>query len=529
LLSNYDRGNCLTNVGTEGLPGAAQDPRISQITIQNLLDHKSGWYGEADGTGYDPLFDVDAIATAAGVTPPADCPTIVRFMLGRPLDTNPGTYYSYLNFGYCVLGQVVQKVSGQSYESFVTANVTGPLGNNRTHFGATLTALPGEVTYYPYPGEALAASVFPTGPALVPWPYGGYSVEANHADGGLVSNTIELLRFLSAVNGSRLPALFQNPVDGFPVYVPPYGPGWSYYFHGSLPGNNASIILLPDQTEFCWLTNTRPANSDSYFNDFDSGLINDINQVTTWPSTDLFPQFQTSFAVVHAASYQALATAPDQYVTLLGANLAASTERAGSPQLPTTLAGATVTVADSGGNSQPAELSFASANQINLVVPGSLAPGAATIRVQTGAGMTLSTTMQIDPVSPGLFTANGNGTGAPAALAGRYTSSGVVTPVNVFQCRAVGDCAPTPMSLGSSDDQLIVSLYGTGIRHAAGPVRATIGGQPATVLFAGAQNQFLGLDQVNVQVPSALQGRGNVIVQLLVDGRSSNPVTIALQ
>jgi len=70
------------------LPGATVDPRIAQITIQELLEHKSGWYGEADETGYDPMFDVVNIAHAAGVTPPADCRTIVRYMLGRPLDTN---------------------------------------------------------------------------------------------------------------------------------------------------------------------------------------------------------------------------------------------------------------------------------------------------------------------------------------------------------------------------------------------------------------------------------------------------------
>ena len=140
------------------LPGATVDPRIAQITIQELLEHKSGWYGEADGTGYDPMFDVVNIANAAGVTPPADCRTIVRYMLGRPLDTDPGTYYSYLNFGYCVLGQVIEQVSGETYESFVTANVTGPLGNNRSQFGSTLTALPGEVTYYDYPGAPLASA-----------------------------------------------------------------------------------------------------------------------------------------------------------------------------------------------------------------------------------------------------------------------------------------------------------------------------------------------------------------------------------
>src|ERR1035441_6324804 len=117
------------------LPGFPEDPRIAQITIQELLEHTSGWYGEADGTGYDPMFDVVNIARDAGVTPPADCPTIMRYMLGRPLDTDPGTYYSYLNFGYCVLGQVIEQVSGETVESFVTVNVTGPLNTAGQNWG----------------------------------------------------------------------------------------------------------------------------------------------------------------------------------------------------------------------------------------------------------------------------------------------------------------------------------------------------------------------------------------------------------
>ena len=98
------------------IPGTKVDPRIATITIQNLLEHKSGWYGEADGTGYDPMFDVDLIAYVVKTPPPADCPAIIRYQLSRRLDRDPGTYYSYLNFGYCVLGEVIHQVSGVPYD-----------------------------------------------------------------------------------------------------------------------------------------------------------------------------------------------------------------------------------------------------------------------------------------------------------------------------------------------------------------------------------------------------------------------------
>jgi len=87
------------------------------------------------------------------------------------------------------------------------------------------------------------------------------------------------------------------------------------------------------------------------------------------------------------------------------------------------------------------------------------------------------------------------------------------------------------MSVGASTDQLIVSLYVTGVRHrsSAAAVTATINGQPAPVLYAGAQSQFAGLDQINVQVPFGLAGSGAVPLQLSVDGRQSNIVTIDIQ
>jgi len=428
-----------------------------------------------------------------------------------------------------VLGQVIEQVSGETYESFVTANVTGPLGNNRSQFGSTLTALPGEVSYYDYTGAPLANSVFPTGPSLVPWPYGGYSLEANHANGGLVSSTIDLLHFLTSVNGSRAPQLFATPVSGFPGYVPPYGPGWTWIFYGSLPGNNAGLILMGDQSALCFLTNTRPAVSINFFNDFYNQLTGDMQQVSSWPANDLFPQFQTSFTVVHAADFLALATAPDQLVTLFGISLAGPPQQASSVPLPTTLAGASVIIKDSSGSSTAAQLLYASPDQINLVMPGGAAPGAATVTVDNGAGSTFSTTVQIDSVSPGIFTANSNGTGVPAALAARYSANGtVITPVAVFQCSGSG-CNPAPMSVGASTDQLIVSLYGTGLRHRSGGATATINGQPAPVLYAGAQSQFAGLDQINVQIPFGLAGSGSVPLQISVDGRQSNVVTIDIQ
>ena len=58
---------------------------------------------------------------------------------------------------------------------------------------------------------------------------------------------------------------------------------------------------------------------------------------------------------------------------------------------------------------------------------------------------------------------------------------------------------------------------------------ATIGGEPAEVIFAGPQGSFVGLDQVNLRIPRTLAGRGEVEVQLRVDGKATNTVRIGIR
>ena len=91
---------------------------------------------------------------------------------------------------------------------------------------------------------------------------------------------------------------------------------------------------------------------------------------------------------------------------------------------------------------------------------------------------------------------------------------------SALQCSAAATCSATPIDLGASTDTTVVVFFGTGLRKAALPanVRATIGGVDAPVLFAGAQGEFVGLDQINVQLPQSLRGRGEGSVVFTVDG-----------
>jgi uncharacterized protein (TIGR03437 family) len=521
------------------LPGTQVDPRIATITIQQLLDHTSGWSGP-ETNGYDPMFDVVNIARIMGIPAPADCPTIIRYELGRPLDNAPGGVYSYSNFGYCILGEVVHQVSGVSYDVYVKASVTGPIGSSRTAVGGTLKTdqLPGEVAYYD-PSDPLVASVFPPF-GLVPWPYGGFYMLANEADGGLVSNTVELLRFLISINGDTAAQLLQTPPPTDPYYpLPPAGQGGGWFFEGGLPGTSTGLFLdapsrSQDRTVFAWLANTLPQSDappgdQPWYTDMANQLVQTGRQIVTWPTNDLFPQFQTSFATVHAASFVAKALAPDEFATLEGSNLSGSTATAGGASWPTTLANDTVTIVDSSGATLAAPLSYVSPQQINFLVPAQAQLGPGTITVTGSVGGPLSASVWIDPVSPGLFTANSTGTGVPAALATRYTGGGTQIQEPVFQCTDSG-CTTVALDLGAAGDQVVLQLFGTGLRHAGGTstVSATIGGQNATVLYSGSQGTYAGLDQVNVIIPQSLAGAGPARVVVQVDGRVTNTVTIEI-
>ena len=84
--------------------------------------------------------------------------------------------------------------------------------------------------------------------------------------------------------------------------------------------------------------------------------------------------------------------------------------------------------------------------------------------------------------------------------------------------------------MGAATDNVYLSLYGTGIQAAgASAVQVTVNGVNAPVVFAGPQGLTPGLDQVNVQIPAAMAGKGNVNLQLTAGKVAANPVQITIQ
>ncbi len=282
-------------------PGASVDPRLAQITVRDLLRHSGGW---DRGLSFDPMFRSREIAAALGVAPPADAAAIVRYMMGQPLDHDPATRCAYSNFGYCLLGRIIEKITGQAYDAYVKSAVLVPAGADGMVLGRSLAAdrAPNEVVYYDYDGAPLAASVFDVGPSSVPWPYGGFAIEPMDAHGAWLASATDLLEFLLAVDGRSVPAdLLQPATTALMVERPPlaeyqgaasyYALGWqarptgadaNWWHTGSLPGTSTIMVRAASNLAWVALFNSRPAAADAFFNELDSELWRAVNGVTDW-------------------------------------------------------------------------------------------------------------------------------------------------------------------------------------------------------------------------------------------------------
>jgi N-acyl-D-amino-acid deacylase len=174
-------------------PAKGFDPRWKKVTVEHLLRHRGGWDRDKS---FDPMGMSPRIVQEVRCAPPAMPASIIQFMLGQRLDFEPGTREAYSNFGYCLLGRVVEKASGQSYEQYVKQHVLAPLGVRRMAIGHTLTRAPGEVVYH-NAGKDQAVM----GPNLgkpVPLPYGAWCLEAMDAHGGWIASAPDLVRFAMA-------------------------------------------------------------------------------------------------------------------------------------------------------------------------------------------------------------------------------------------------------------------------------------------------------------------------------------------
>jgi uncharacterized protein (TIGR03437 family) len=234
-----------------------------------------------------------------------------------------------------------------------------------------------------------------------------------------------------------------------------------------------------------------------------------------------------AFTSVTAAGFEAGPVAPESIVSAFGTGLASSTAAASSLPLPTSLGGATLRVRDGLGGVHEGSLFFASPNQINYLWPASSAVGRAVVTLAAEGGGSQTATVQVQRVAPGLFIANQQRLAAALVLRLRADGSQSVEPVARNENGAV---VAATIDFGPDSDQLFLLLFGTGFRRrtALDRVKVLLGGQAVQPTFAGAQGEFEGLDQANIPLSRQFRGRGDVAVQLEVEGILSNVATLRM-
>lgn len=248
-------------LGTEFGKAASYSDNLKNITVRHLLNHTAGAWAN---TPNDPL----------GMQPSMSNNELFSWVIdNQPVSRAPGTFYSYSNFGYYVLGRIIQKVSGKTYEQYIKDAVLSPIGIKNMKIGSSSFGLKSDLEVKSYI-SSLSGDVDP------------YSENMSRiaAAGGWVASAKDLTKLLSYVDG------FNNKKDILSSFsitamttVPSlsnatqYAAGWTvvppYWEHfGSIPGGysvlarngkdatNVAIIMnkrgefsiRPDLNRLCW-------------------------------------------------------------------------------------------------------------------------------------------------------------------------------------------------------------------------------------------------------------------------------------
>jgi CubicO group peptidase (beta-lactamase class C family) len=246
--------------------GPPYRPQVDQITLEHLLTHTGGgWSNTRD----DPMF----------MHPGMDHAQLIGWVLrNRPLDHPPGQSYAYSNFGYCVLGRVIEKVTRQSYTAFVSEAVLkrGGIADMAIAGNTLAQRRRGEVKYYGQNRDD---------------PY-DMNVTRMDSHGGWIARAADLAQFAMHVGGFSAPPDILKPETIRTMTTASsantgYAKGWSvnkannWWHTGSLPGT--STIVVRTHSGFCWAAFINTRRPDSALDaDLDKLIWTMVGQVKAW-------------------------------------------------------------------------------------------------------------------------------------------------------------------------------------------------------------------------------------------------------
>jgi CubicO group peptidase (beta-lactamase class C family) len=262
--------------GKEGLldfdiASSPSPERLRRVTLHHLLTHTAGGW---QNNGSDPMFAHPEMSHAE---------LIAWTLRTHPLAHDPGEHYAYSNFGYCVLGRVIERVTTRPYAEAVRRLVLSPCGITQMRIAGNRLEerAPHEVVYAGQSGEN---------------PY-NMNVARMDSHGGWLASPTDLVRFLVRVDGFPTKPDILNAASIREMTTPTatgsgYACGWqvnlanNWWHIGSLPGT--TTVMVRTSGQLCWaaLTSTRRPGSDIN-GDIDRLPWAMVNKVTRWPDIDL--------------------------------------------------------------------------------------------------------------------------------------------------------------------------------------------------------------------------------------------------
>jgi CubicO group peptidase (beta-lactamase class C family) len=288
--------------------GEPADKRFAEITVDDLLSHSAGWIRSKENP--DPVFNDYPAGSPIRRRLPETAKDFLAYMLGQPLQFEPGSRNSYVNFGYFLLGRILERLPhglGRSYEQAVADLIFKPLGLSRPRFGETLVEgrQPGEVLYhtrYPYLQRSREKGKGP----WVPGAYGDFDLRNMDAAGAWIMAATDYAKVLASFDlEAANPVLAPEAVRT--MWAPPHDErflrGWfasrvrstargetltAKWHNGLFPGTSTLVYYRPDKWSFALFLNrdiTPHLSGDLHGREL--GRLAD--KVTAWPKEDLFP------------------------------------------------------------------------------------------------------------------------------------------------------------------------------------------------------------------------------------------------
>ncbi len=230
------------------------EPEELLITLDDLIEHRAGFTDKP----FDVLFNNNTLTLDA---------LIGKVLDERSLNSTPGTFYEYSNFGYALLGKIIEKVSGTTYDNYIRNTILNPIDVNDMFIA-------GNEKQERHPNETVYYSNWSS-------PY-EINMKRLGASAGWVSSAKSLAWIAVKSDGRFEVNDLLKPKTGIS-----YLQSGNWTHNGSLPGTTA-VMKVGHPFSYVVLTNSGGANFAFVIDAIHTFMENAIEQQSGWPNTDLF-------------------------------------------------------------------------------------------------------------------------------------------------------------------------------------------------------------------------------------------------